>query len=309
MLGGGEGGPKFRWQNLLRREPGRPPEKLSPGLVAQVFAGVLFAFFYIGTPLQLRDTRSGILVTQLFVIAGIPLLALRFLGIPAWSTLGFARRLKPPTYLLVLIGAPAATLLAALVGIAQGVFMEVPESYRELMEKLFQAESGASLLTAVLVFAVLPGVCEEILFRGFVLRGLASRLSPPAAILWTAVLFGAFHFDLYRFLPTTVLGILLGALVWLTGSLWPAMLLHAANNTIAVLANNVDALKNIPWLQEGTSIPTPILLGVGAVGLAAVWGLLRLHPKPAALREPPDLLSPQARSAVHSPQDPPASHS
>lgn len=298
MLGGGEGGPKFRWRNLLRREPGRAPEKLSPALVAQVFAGVLLAFFYIGTPLQLRDPRSGILITQIFVIAGIPLLALRFWGIPAWSTLGFARRLKPATYLLVLIGAPAATMLAALVGIAQGVFMEIPESYRELMEKLFQAGSGTSLLGAIVVFAVLPGICEEILFRGFVLRGLATRLSPPMAILWTAVLFGAFHFDLYRLLPTTVLGLVLGALVWRTGSLWPAMLLHAANNTIAVLANNLDSLKEIPWLQEGTSIPTPVLLVAGAVGLISVAGLLRLYPKPASLREASGLPSASSRPAV-----------
>ena len=272
MLGGGEGGPKFRWRNLLRREPGRKPEKLSPALVAQVFAMVLLGFFYIGTPLQLRDTRSGILITQIVVIAGIPLVALRFWGISAWSALGLSRRGKPLTYFLVLIGAPAATLLAALVGIAQGAFMEIPESYRELMEKLFLAETGKSLVTAVVVFAIVPGICEELFFRGFVLRGLASRMSPPMAVLWTAILFGAFHFDLYRLLPTTLLGLLLGSLVWLTGSLWPAMLLHAANNTIAVLANNLESLKNIPWLQEGTSIPIPVVAGVGVVGVLAAGG-------------------------------------
>ena len=166
MLGGGEGAPKFRWRNIMRREPGRPPERLSPALVAQVFLVVLLGFFYVGTPLQLQDTRSGLLVTQLLVIAGIPLLALRFWGIPAARALGLDRKPKPPTMLLVLIGAPAATLLAALVGIAQGLFMEVPESYRELMERIFQAEGGANLFTAIVVFAIVPGICEEILFRG-----------------------------------------------------------------------------------------------------------------------------------------------
>jgi len=289
MLGGGEGAPKFRWRNLIRREPGRKPERLSPALVAQVFLVVLLGFFYVGTPLQLRDTRSGVLLTQLFVIAGIPLLAMRFWGIPPGPTLGLTRRPKPLTMLLVLIGAPAATLIAALVGIGQGLFMEVPESYRELMERIFQAQGGVNLVTSVLVFAIVPGICEELLFRGFVLRGLATRLSPPMAIAWTAVLFGAFHFDMYRLLPTTVLGLILGGLVWLTGSLWPAMLLHAANNTIAVLANNLPALRNIPWLQEGTSIPTPVLLIVGAVGALATWGLIRLYPRPARLAEPPEI--------------------
>ena len=286
MLGGGEGAPKFRWRNLLRREGGRKPERLSPALVAQVFIVVLLGFFYIGTPLQLRDTRSGLLITQLLVIAGIPLLALRFWGIHPGAALGLNRRPKSLAMLLVLIGAPAATLLAALVGIAQGWFMQVPDSYRELMERLFQAQGGANLVSAVIVFAIVPGICEELFFRGFVLRGLASRMNPLMAIAWTAVLFGAFHFDLYRLLPTTVLGLLLGGLVWLTGSLWPAMLLHAANNTIAVLANNLPAFRNIPWLQEGTSIPTPVILIVTAVGLLATWGLLRLYPRPAPLGPP-----------------------
>jgi sodium transport system permease protein len=286
MLGGGEGAPKFRWRNLLRREPGRRPEKLSPSLVAQVFLVVLLGFFYVGTPLQLEDTRTGLVITQLLVIAGIPLLALRFWGIPIWPALGLDRRPKRFALLLVLIGAPAATLLAALVGIAQSPIMKVPESYRELMEKIFQAQGSANMLTAIVVFAILPGICEEILFRGFVLRGLATRLSPWMAITWTAVLFGAFHFDLYRLLPTMALGFLLGGLVWLTGSLWPAMLLHAANNTIAVLANNLEPLRKIAWLQEGTSIPLPVVLVVSGVGVLAVWGLLRLYPRPAPLSNP-----------------------
>jgi len=227
-------------------------------------------------------------LTQVFVIAGIPLLALRFWGIPPGPALGLSKKPKSLTMLLVLIGAPAATLIAALVGIAQGWFMKAPDSYRELMERIFQAQGGVSLVSAVIVFAIVPGICEELLFRGFVLRGLATRLNPLMAIAWTAVLFGAFHFDMYRLLPTTVLGLLLGGLVWLTGSLWPAMLLHAANNTIAVLANNLPALRKIPWLQEGTSIPTPVLLVVGAVGLIATWGLLRLYPRPAPLAQAPE---------------------
>jgi sodium transport system permease protein len=283
MLGGGEAAPRFSWRNLLRREPGRRSEELSPSVVAQVFVIVLLGFFYLGAPLQMRDTRSGLLLTQIFIIAGIPILAMRFWGIPVARTLGLDRRPSSLTLLLVLIGAPAATLIAALVGMGQGVFMEVPESYREAMEKIFQAEAGKDLFSAILVFALIPGICEEILFRGFVLRGLARRMPAWQAVLWTAVLFGAFHFDLYRLLPTTALGIVLGALVWRTGSLWPAMLLHAANNTIAVLATNLPALKDIPWLQEGGGIPLPVVLTAAALGAVAVIGLWKLYPRPARL--------------------------
>jgi membrane protease YdiL (CAAX protease family) len=283
---GGESAPKFSWRNLFRRDPHRRAETLSPTLVAPVFLLVLLGFFYLGTPLQLRDTRTGLVITQIFIIAGIPIMALRFWGIPVLRSLGLRRVPSPVVLLLVLVAAPAATMIAALVGMAQGTFMEVPESYRELMEKLFQSQGGVGLTTALLSFAVIPGLCEEIFFRGFVLRGLAKKMSPAAAIVWTAVLFGAFHFDLYRLIPTAVLGLILGTMVWLTGSLWPSILLHVANNAIAVAANNVDALREVPWLQEGGSIPLEVVLAVGVLGVAGVWGIVRLTGGPRGLRLP-----------------------
>ncbi len=300
MLGGVEGAPKFRWGNLFRREAGRRSEPLGPGLVAPVFLLVLLGFFYLGTPLQLRDVKSGLVATQILVIAGIPLLALRFSGIPVVRTLRLGRPPRPAALLLALVAAPAATMIAALVGMAQGLFLEVPASYRELMEKLFQAQSGGGLLVAVIVFAVIPGICEEILFRGFVLRGLLRRLTPGRAILWTAVLFGAFHFDLYRLFPTMALGAVLGWTAWITGSLWPAILLHAANNTLAVLATNSAVLERLPWLGEGARIP-PVVLAVAAVlGIAAAYGLFRLR----APGPPPE--APSGPSGASAPPGAPA---
>jgi membrane protease YdiL (CAAX protease family) len=283
---GGESAPKFAWRNLIRRDPHRRPETLSPTLVAPVFLLVLLGFFYLGTPLQLQDSRTGLVLTQLFVIAGIPIMALRFWGIPIARTLGLSRVPGPAVLACVLIAAPAATMAAALVGMAQGTIMEVPESYRELMEKLFQSHGGTGFAAALIAFAVIPGICEEIFFRGFVLRGLAHKMSPAAAIVWTAVLFGAFHFDLYRLLPTTVLGLFMGTLVWFTGSLWPAILLHVANNGIAVAANNVEALKQVPWLQEGAAIPLEVILAVGVLGFLGIWGMVRMTGGAKGLRRP-----------------------
>jgi sodium transport system permease protein len=285
MLGGGEAAPKFSFRSLVRRDPHRKQEQLSPGLVAQIFILVLLGFFYLGTPLQLQDTRGGLVLTQLLVIAGIPILALRFWGLPVGRVLGLRRIPRPGVMALVLIGAPAATMLAALVGMAQGTFMEVPQSYQELMKRLFESQGGTGLLTAILVFAVIPGFCEEILFRGFVLRGLATRMNSLNAVFWTAVLFGAFHFDLYRLMPTITLGFVLGLLVWVTGSLWPAILLHITNNTIAVLATNRDVVAAVPWLDEGAEIPLQIVLMVGALGVTCAVGIIRMNRRPKPLSE------------------------
>ena len=78
--------------------------------------------------------------------------------------------------------------------------------------------------------AITAGVCEEVLFRGFVLWMLAHWLpSYWLAALLQALLFGLAH--VYQgprgvFL-TFMVGVFLTGVVWISGSLWPAMLVHA----------------------------------------------------------------------------------
>ncbi len=276
MLEDGGGAMRFSWRSLLPRAERTREGVLTPSVVAPVFLLVLLGFFYVGTPLQMHGVKLGLAVTQLAVIAGIPLISLRMLGIPIVRTLRLGRPRPAALPLLALLAAPVATGLAALAAILQGVVVQIPESYREIMHRLVTTESGGGLALAILVFAVLPALCEETLFRGYVLRGLLQRVSPAKAVLWSALLFGAFHFDLYRLLPTAVLGLVLGWVALVTGSLWPSIVLHAANNAIAVLATNTAVVGRIPWLAEDAVPPLGILIGALAVGVVALVAMARL---------------------------------
>ena len=95
------------------------------------------------------------------------------------------------------------------------------------------------ILLAVLVVCVAPFV-EELVFRGVLLSGLASRMHIGWAMLASAIVFGGVHLPDFKFAwyPVPAL-ILLGlVLAWLrvrTRSLWPSITLHAANNFFAVL--------------------------------------------------------------------------
>jgi hypothetical protein len=78
--------------------------------------------------------------------------------------------------------------------------------------------------------SITAGICEEALFRGFLLWYFAVWVGPwPAAIL-SSIVFGAGHAYLgVRQIPNTALiGLIMATLALLSGSLWPAMLLHAA---------------------------------------------------------------------------------
>jgi membrane protease YdiL (CAAX protease family) len=97
----------------------------------------------------------------------------------------------------------------------------------------------------VLAFIFFSPISEEILFRGFVLNKLAERLKFWMANLLTAVLFTLIHWPFWIWrnglngwlIQTSagifLLAILLGYVVKLTNSLWPAVAVHIANNFLA----------------------------------------------------------------------------
>jgi membrane protease YdiL (CAAX protease family) len=100
------------------------------------------------------------------------------------------------------------------------------------LSRLFRGPRGA-VWSLVAVASLVAPLCEEIAFRGYLQRTLLSRMLPGQAIAVSAILFAALHLDPVGFLPRFVLGSIFGWLAWRSGSVWPAVLAHAANNGLA----------------------------------------------------------------------------
>jgi membrane protease YdiL (CAAX protease family)/Fe-S-cluster-containing hydrogenase component 2 len=94
----------------------------------------------------------------------------------------------------------------------------------------------AGLLVAVVLVAIAAPFAEEIAFRGIVLPALGARWGMWVAIGTTAVLYAAFHANVWLFAPSAFLGVALGWLAWTRRSLWPACALHVLYNAAAVAA-------------------------------------------------------------------------
>lgn len=108
-----------------------------------------------------------------------------------------------------------------------------------------QASLGMRLLLVLMVVCVAPFV-EELVFRGVLLSGLASRLPVAWAILVSALVFGGAHLPDFQFawypVPALILlGLVLGWTRVRTRSLWPSITLHATNNLFAAVAWFVTA--------------------------------------------------------------------
>lgn len=77
--------------------------------------------------------------------------------------------------------------------------------------------------------------CEEIFFRGFAFAGFLRGMPVWVAVLLSALLFGIAHGDIGSFALLFVIGIVLAVVRWRTGSIWPGMALHMANNALAAV--------------------------------------------------------------------------
>lgn len=93
---------------------------------------------------------------------------------------------------------------------------------------------------SVLTIVVAAPVLEEILMRGIILDGFLKRYRPVVAIFWSALIFGAIHFNIWQGVSAFSFGLLAGWLYWRSGSLLLCMVLHAFGNGLAVLLNDID---------------------------------------------------------------------
>jgi membrane protease YdiL (CAAX protease family) len=123
------------------------------------------------------------------------------------------------------------------------------------------------LAIALLTIALLPALCEEVVFRGVLLRGLATRFHAPMAIVLSALVFSAYHMNLVQLIPTFTLGVVFAVIALRAASALPTMLAHLLNNTIAIIVTRND----LPWFasRDGTGWmdrhPTLSLVGAGAL--------------------------------------------
>lgn len=95
-------------------------------------------------------------------------------------------------------------------------------------------ESGVGEMTLVICYCVLPGITEEIAFRGLLQHWLATAIAPMRALILASFLFAILHFNLLGLPYLFAVGMLLGWVKWKTGSLYPGMLLHFLHNLVVI---------------------------------------------------------------------------
>ncbi|PIP15717.1 MAG: hypothetical protein COX46_05145, partial [bacterium (Candidatus Ratteibacteria) CG23_combo_of_CG06-09_8_20_14_all_48_7] len=83
------------------------------------------------------------------------------------------------------------------------------------------------------------------IFRGFLFGTMRSRFGPRRSMVYSSLLFAALHQSLIAFIPILFLAFILAYLYEKTGSLWPSIVLHIINNTVATVVAIVFRLGGV----------------------------------------------------------------
>lgn len=144
-----------------------------------------------------------------------------------WSALGF--RTVDFRSLGALLGLVAAVVMGA--NIVVRSFFHLPRT-QDLFA--FGHHPRQILLMVGLVLVAAP-LGEEILFRGFLLQGLAQRWGFWPAAVATSAVFALAHLWPYLYVPVFIMGLAFAWLFWRTGSLWASIAAHATMNLTSLV--------------------------------------------------------------------------
>ncbi len=249
-----------RWIAHMFRDRADTPT-LAQGLLC--IAVVLIVQFFVNLSLSAKAGMGSDFVSlaQMLFISQVVCIALP-VGL---MTLLFTRR---PARTLLLDKLPrfshvvAAILLALLVfplghQVGQWVQQLYPFS-AEVRQQIMALEqtlgSAPNWWLPFVLIGLLPAVCEEIAFRGFVLSGLRHLGHKWWAISISAIAFGMAHFILQQKISAAAVGLVIGFIAVQTSSLIPCMLFHAIFNSLTLVLAKIapefeKLVADYPWLE------------------------------------------------------------
>jgi sodium transport system permease protein len=270
------------WLRRLLREKEALPTAGEALFCFGLILGLRWLSLGAGARLSLAEQTA---IAQLAFVAAPPLFMAVMLTTRPREGLGL--RLShwctiPAAVLLALFSLPPLTELTwAILGWFPALKELLRENHPLTQELLARYTDGtASSRQLLLVLALLPGLCEEIAFRGFVLVGLLRSFRPRTAILLSAFLFAVYQMNVFQLVPHFALGLVLGVIAARSGSVLPAMAFHLTYNTLLLLVLRPEMLgfikEHVGAMDSQAMATLRLLFSAGCtvlvvLGLYAYW--------------------------------------
>ena len=211
-----------------------------------LFSSILSAFFLLsGDGMNdITNLQIGQVISQVFGFMLPPILYVMLVKEKPFNYLGF-KKLQPWSLLGIVAIFTVIPFLAMVTEWNDNV--SLPESMATLEQMLRNIQKLAndttekfmtegSLFSGLLIVAALAAISEELLFRSVIQKAFVKICkNAHVGIILTAIVFSAFHGDFFGFVPRFILGLMLGYMFYLSGSIFPSMLMHFVNNGTIVM--------------------------------------------------------------------------
>ena len=137
-------------------------------------------------------------------------------------------------------------------------------------------------LFGILSIALIPGICEEYLFRGVLQKNFYLISKNIHIAVWlSAFFFSALHLQFYGFFPRMLLGVLFGYIYYWSGSILYPMIAHIFNNffSLTIFYFSQKGLLNETFEVSVNSSPKipMVLIIISAVLFIGFMYLLRRY--------------------------------
>lgn len=230
-----------------------------------VIAVTAVMIIYAGGFAQLEYGMLGVIITQL-IIVGIPIAA----AIYSKKNLKETFRIKKTrgiNYVAAVIMMAGAIMIGVVISaVAGSIFKESGYNVDISMESLI----GDSFAVTLIIVAILPAICEELMFRGYILSAMEKGMKPKGALLLSAALFGIYHMSIVKFFTTGFLGLVICYVAYKTKSIFAGMVMHFINNGLScvILYYPEQMEKVLPIIsQDKLSVVDTIVLVVAGATL------------------------------------------
>ncbi|QNO15617.1 CPBP family intramembrane metalloprotease [Alkalicella caledoniensis] len=245
--------------------------KLKPfhGNVLLLICAILFIL--IGSEVQAMDMMKGLLITE-FILIMLPAFIFAFyLKGNIKEEFRFNKFTLKEFFLVTVIMITLYPVAVFLNYIMNALLSTIGELHVNPIDEIIDTKD---FIVTLLVIAGSAGLCEEILFRGFIMRSYEG-LGQWKAILLSGLFFGMFHFNLQNLLGPILLGIVIGYIVIRTNSLWMGIYAHMLNNAVAiVLARLIMLIPDTGEVAEPITLEILLMTGVILIIIAGFFGTL-----------------------------------
>ena len=236
-----------------------------PGVGHAVMCGILLLLmrYYAGSLAGVPDSWNSFAIAALITLVALIALPSILMAVVFTRSPVKTLQLKRPTWAAL----PMAVLLAIFIHPAAMAFAELVKLLYPISDQVALQLQQVSVLIAdapnlwavLFIIAVVPAVCEELAFRGFILSGLlrnserssanraaagiargpfgldAERRSKWVAIFVSSFFFGVTHGLLQQSIAAFAVGLVIGYVAVQTRSIWPCILFHLTYNALSVL--------------------------------------------------------------------------